>query len=74
MHRVIKMAGGDISDKLAQRLVIELEIDNDAMNDFKICINELSLKPINCHPAIFELIRNVQSEQQCENEIKRKES
>lgn len=56
MHRVVRMANNNISDSLAQRLSIELEIDNDSLEAFKHCMKEISLRPENCHPMISRLL------------------
>lgn len=55
MHRVIRMANVTISDNLAQRLSIEMEINDNVKFDFSRCISEISLRPENCHPIIAKL-------------------
>ena len=55
MHRVIKMADAKIDDNLAQRIFIELQIDEQIKTQFKLCINQISMSPQQCHPIIARL-------------------
>ncbi|MCJ8288358.1 MAG: protein kinase [Crocinitomicaceae bacterium] len=57
MHRVIKMAEHNIDDNLAQRICIELKMDEKLKEQFNVCIDQISLTPDRCHPLIAELFK-----------------
>ncbi len=56
MHCVVKMADQNIEDNLAQRICIEMKMDERLIEYFNACVRQISLKPDRYHPMIAELL------------------